>query len=514
MRALTSTPGLRAHRRGRRALSAALSFVAAWVAPQTVVWLVVPPAASADETVMVCDIYGNHVAPQPRDTHGIHTTSRCPGNPARAHYSPARPPGGMAIWTLRHQTVKRGRGVHWTLTAPPGLRIASVDIPHMYSHGLDDGGGWGGALYWSGGSGSVRTFDGESSWSSANSGGARFEWPSRGTRYFGWRVRCRARRCTKGGDRWLTMELLELHVHETTRPHLIAPDGLWRAEGWIRGTWTLHLLGDSPSGLCATGSAINGEPGPGSIVKHNPAVWHQCDAPPVDQAVDTAQYGQGALPLTITTIDGAGASVSRTRTIHVDNQRPTVSLSGPRDASSSEGTQYVHATATAGPSGVKGIVCSLDHAPALWYPSPRAAVAVRGVGIHHLFCFSVNRARDAAGLPRTSVRADWTLSIRAPSVSTVSFVKVKGALRCHRQRERVRIPAHWVTAYHHGHPVRIRLRAQTRRIRVVRCHLRVVHRRVWRHGHWVRRRIVLLPHRVSVRHLHVHFGRGATISGW
>jgi hypothetical protein len=93
-------------------------------------------------------------------------------------------------------------------------------------------------------------------------------------------------------------------------------------------------------------------------------------------------------------------------------------------------------------------------------------------------------------------------------------VKVRDALRCSRQKERVRIPAHWVTAYHHGHRIRVRVPAQTRMVKVMRCHARVVYRRVRRHGHWVRRRIVLLPHRVSVKHLHVQFGRGATIFGW
>jgi hypothetical protein len=389
--------------------------------------LALPPVASADETVLVCDIYGNHVAFHPRDTRGIHATSICPGNPARARYSAAHPPGGMAIWTVAHRAVRRGQGVHWTITAPQGLRIISIDVPHMYSRGLDDGGGWVGDLYWAGGSGVVRTFDGESSWSSANHGGAWFRWPKAGTRYFGWRISCRARRCAYDGHQWLSLELVELRVRETTGPHLVAPDGLWRATGWIRGVWPLRFRGESPTGLCATGSAINGRRGPGSIVKRDATVWHQCAAPAVDQKVNTAQYGQGALPLTIGAIDGAGASVSLARTIHVDNHRPTVSLSGPSDASSYQGTQYVHANARAGPSGVMGIDCSIDHTPARWYPSPSAAIPVQGVGIHHLMCFSMNRARNASGRPATSTHATWTLRIRSPSVSTVSFVKVTGA---------------------------------------------------------------------------------------
>jgi hypothetical protein len=218
--------------------------------------------------------------------------------------------------------------------------------------------------------------------------------------------------------------------------------------------------------------------------------------------------------LTVNAVDAAGQSVSYTRTIQVDNQRPTVVLSGPTEASSDAGTQYVHASATAGPSGVAGFVCSLDGAPDHWYPGTAAAVPVQGVGVHHLSCHSLSNARDSAGARAASAPAAWTLRIRSPSVSTLSFVRIAGALRCAHRTERVRIPAHWATAYHHGHRVRVRIPAQTRRVRVVRCHPRVVHRRIRRHGHWITRRMVVLPHRVDVKRLHVRFGRGPSLRGW
>ncbi len=479
----------------------------------SVLCLALPALARADETVMVCDIYGNHVAARPATVPGIETSDRCPGNSPPRRYTQAHPPGGMAIWTVAGKTAKRGSLVRWSLRAPAGLVISSVYIPHMYSWGIDDGSGWDGGLYWRGGSGRVRTFDGQSGWSSANSGGPSFNWPAGGTRYFGWRLACRARRCN-GGNRWLTVELVELRVRETQRPRLVAPDGLWQARGWIRGWWALHFSGDSPTGLCALSASVNGETGPGSVSQRHPALWHQCAAPAVDQAIDTAQYGQGVMPLTITAVDGAGQSVTYTRTIQVDNQRPTVSLSGPSDASNAAGTQYVRATATAGPSGVAGIVCSLDAGPDRWYPSAAAAIPVQGVGVHHVSCYSASNARDSNGTRATSAIATWTLPIRWASVSTVSLVRIASALRCTHRSERVRIPGHWATAYHHGHRVRVRVPAQTRRVRVVQCHPRVVHRRVRRHGHWIEKRIVLLPHRVNVERLRVPFGRSAELRGW
>lgn len=480
----------------------------------TLLVLALPAVAQADETVMVCDIYGNHVATRSPVAAGIRTNDRCPGNAAPASYTRARPPGGMAIWTVARATARRGELVRWSLRAPTGLIISSVDIPHMYSRGIDDGSGWDGGLFWGGGSGRARTFDGQSSWSSADSGGPSFNWPSGGTRRFGWRLSCRARRCRNGGNRWLTVELAELRVRETQRPHLVAPDGLWTATGWIRGWWALHFSGDSPTGLCAMSASVNGATGPGSVSQRHPALWHQCAAPPVDQAIDTAQYGQGAMPLTITAVDAAGQSVSYSRTIQVDNQRPAVSVSGPRQASNAAGTQYVRATATAGPSGVAGILCSLDGAPNHWYPAATASIAVRGVGVHHVSCSSQSNARDATGAHATSAVATWTMRIRSPSASTLSLVRIAGALRCTHRRERVRIPGHWSTAYDHGHRVRVWVPAQTRRVRVVHCHPRVVHRRVRRHGHWIRKRIVVLPHRVDVRRLRIGFGKRARLTGW
>jgi hypothetical protein len=112
------------------------------------------------------------------------------------------------------------------------------------------------------------------------------------------------------------------------------------------------------------------------------------------------------------------------------------------------------------------------------------------------------------------VPATWALSIRSPSVSTVSFVRIADALHCAERRERVWIPGHRVTAYHQGHRVLVRLPAHAQRLRVLACHPRVIRRHMSRNGRWVTKRIVLLPHRVAVNRLRVRFGRGALIRGW
>jgi len=99
--------------------------------------LVAPGIASADETVMVCDIYGDHVAPRPSGVHGIETSVKCPGNAETANYTRSHPPGGMAIWSTR--ATRRGEHARWVVRSPTGLIISSVDIPHMYAYGVDNG---------------------------------------------------------------------------------------------------------------------------------------------------------------------------------------------------------------------------------------------------------------------------------------------------------------------------------------------------------------------------------------
>ncbi len=459
---------------------------------------------------MVCDVYGNHAALPPPGVSGIATTDTCPANPQ------ARPPstGGMALWTTAHTSVPQSTAVHWTVRAPSGLTIAWAYIPHMYSNGIDDGQGWGGGFFWSGGSSNVNTFDGETGWSSQTTSGPHFTWPTGGSPYFGWQVVCGVSSCTNGGDQWLSVELLELGVQETSAPNLVAPDGLWQATGWIRGQWPLHFYGDSPSGLCHLTASLNGAGLTGSDSSQNVSVWHQCSAPAVDERVDTAQYGNGALPLAIGAVDAAGEPVFRQKTVDVDNVTPTISLSGPTDAPSTAGTQYVGATAGAGPSGVAGISCSVDGAPPQWRAASSAQIPVSGVGVHKVSCFSESNARDQSGAPASSAPSTWTLNIRAPVVSAVSFARVADALRCKSTRERVRIPARWITAYHHGHPLKVKLPAQVRAIKVEHCHTRVIRTRVRVHGHWRAVWAAVLPHTVLRSSERVRPGSAAAVSGW
>ena len=244
------------------------------------------------------------------------------------------------------------------------------------------------------------------------------------------------------------------------------------------------------------------------------------------QPIGTPRYGDGAMPLTFSASDAAGLPASYTKTIYVDNSQPTVSMSGPTDAPSTAGVQYVTATAGGSPSGIDGLGCSVDGAPDQWYPGASAQVPVSGVGEHSIQCSAADNAVDQAGNHGWSSPASWSLKIGDPTVSAIGFGNVVDALRCGRVRERVKIPARWVTV-HRGHKlVKVKRRAHTKVMRVMRCHPRTKLERVavWvtvrRHGKKVRvkrtklERVVLTPHLVASSTRRVGYGQGTTVSGW
>ena len=126
----------------------------------------------------------------------------------------------------------------------------------------------------------------------------------------------------------------------------------------------------------------------------------------------------------------------------------------------------------------------------------------------------MNHAQAANGKRGTSSAASWSLSIRQPSVNTISFSRVVNRLRCEKTHKQVRIPAQWVFKVVHGHRARVRVPAQTLTVSKTRCRPKVVKRRIRRHGHWITQRVVELPRRIRERTKRIHFGATATVSGW
>jgi hypothetical protein len=295
---------------------------------------------------------------------------------------------------------------------------------------------------------------------------------------------------------------------------LTAPDGLWQAPGWVRGSWPLHFYGDSPSGLCNLSASLDGQSIPGTSSPVNQAAWHQCNAAAVDQNIQTGSYGQGPLSLTLDAVDAAGVPASVTKTVYVDNSAPTVAISGPQDAPITAGVQYLTVAATAGPSGVAGISCSLDGAPAQWQAGATESIPVRGLGDHVLKCSSADNARDGSGNAGWSPPATRDVTIRQPTVTDVSFHRIAGALRCARVRERIHVPAQYGWVHVHHRKVRVRIPAQNRTVIRVRCHPHYVKHRVRIHGRWRVVRTPVLPRVVRSGVRRVAFGARTTIHGW
>jgi hypothetical protein len=460
----------------------------------------------ADETVQVCGSYANSVFASSA-VPAITASGRCP----TVDYNG----GGLAL--IPSGIPARGQAGRWQANAPAGLELVGATASGIISPGVNDtAGDFGGGFYWAGGG--IEATDQTDRQPSV---GMVFASPSS---YFGIQLLCGKSTCPAPAQ--LAVAAVSLYVRETVGPSFAAPNGLWQSTGWVRGSWPFFAWGNSPSGLCSLSATLNGSLINQTTAQQDVSTWHQCATGPIDQAVDTSKYGQGAIPLTLSASDAAGIPASTTKTVYVDNQQPTVTLSGPTDAASTAGTQYVTAAASAGPSGVAGISCSIDDGPAQWYSSSTAQVPVAGVGQHQVHCFSENNAVDGNGAHGTSASGSFSMKIGVPTVTGIAFSKLVDELRCDRAVERVRIPARWVTVRRHGKRVRVRRGAHTERVKVRRCHVRTARRRVtvWvtvrRGGKNVRVRrhktirVLLEPHVVNQTRRVVSHGHATTVDGW
>jgi hypothetical protein len=480
--------------RGAAASIAGLALLAvALLAPAT--------AARADEWVNSCGTQPNHVFVSPPST--FNALADCPG--------------GQILLQSGNNNVDRGSGAIWQAVAPAGLTIEQAWVSGLQADGVNAGSFsvYGGNFYWAGGTSNIVPNETWAILQSLNS------------RYFGFLLVCIKLLCDNSQNSgFIATSGINLDVAETIGPSFTSPSGLWQSSGWVRGTWPFVLSADSPSGVCSLAASLDGQLIARTQSNADLSVWHQCSAAPIDIPVNTIGFGQGALQLALSADDAAAQHAATSETVYVDNQQPTLSLSGPTDAPSTAGTQYVTATASAGPSGIAGISCSLDGAPAQWYAASTAQIAVAGIGTHQVQCTAENNAVDASGVHGSSAPATYSLRIGVPTVAVVAFSKVVDKLRCHRVTERVRIPARWVKVRVRGRLERVHEKAHIQKIKVTRCHARTVRRRitrvvtVQRHGKRVRVkrsrlvRVVVEPRTVFKTTRRVRHGHGTIVDGW
>jgi hypothetical protein len=476
--------------------------------------------ARADYTVNVCGLYANE---------GVFSITLPPGGSvtdAGSACPSSSDAGGLAVESAYSISASQGHRGAWEADAPAGLEIVAASVPSGQVNVTNlntSGDDWGGGVYWAGGG---------QEFNNNTTGGY---WYGFASPYFGFQIVCGANPCQKNTTAnlgALRVQSVALSVRETIGPSLAAPSGLWQTSGWVRGQWPLNFSGSSPSGMCALNGSLNQIPVNGTTSVQDVAAWQQCSAPGVSDTVNTAAYGSGAMPLYIAGYDAAGETAADTKTIYVDNSTPTLSLSGPTDAPTTAGTQYVTASAGGSPSGIDGIACSVDGSPAKWYPGASAQVAVSGLGEHQVSCNAYNNAVDESGIHGVSQMQSWSLKIGAPTVMGVGFAKYVG-LKCHVVKKRETIRGHWVTRTRHGKKVKVKTRTRHKIVKVTKCHpktkrVRVVVRVPLRHhGKVVRRhgkvvyrkkvehkRVAVTPHWKSKAKEHVRHGHATSVSGW
>ena len=151
---------------------------------------------------------------------------------------------------------------------------------------------------------------------------------------------------------------------------------------------------------------------------------------------------------------------------------------------------------------------------------------VSGIGEHSVSCRRCQQRRRSRQESRWSATRDWALKIGDPTVSGIAFGHIVNAPRCKRVKERVKVPARWVTVRRHHKLVKVKRRAHLKLKKVTKCHPRTaikrvaIRVRVRRHGKkvWVtrhkRKRSCCCPHIKNSAHLRVAHGKPATVSGW
>jgi hypothetical protein len=426
---------------------------------------------------------------------GYSSGLQCPFNGALAIK------GNHGIWLTSNGNAPGGFVAHWEADPPADINLIGGQAPtYEFDSNAADTGAF---FYWqSGNSGYLTSTPGEQ----GQSGPLYTFAPSR---YFGWELACNAStQC--GNTAYLEVNTLTLEAQETALPDLNADSesNLWyQGNKWVRGTFPIQLDAEDDSGVCQATISWDGQrqADPTTSATPNTDWWNQCDPGALPgatqlffsgESIDSAELvptSKPSVPLVITATNAAGNTTTDSEHVNVDNLPVSATLTGPRSASVDAGTQYVTASATAGPSGVSRIVCSIDGSR---WTSERLSgansqhaeteIPVTGLGQHQVSCYAENGSVDAAGIPAASPTRTWSLRIAQPVDAGITVGRV--IVHCRRVVRRVATGGRWVTVRHH----RKWVRGQTKTEHVLACH-------------------ATTPRRLIAR---IGYGRRATVSGW
>lgn len=294
----------------------------------------------------------------------------------------------------RKSSIPHGTRVKLQATAPSGLAITAARVSPAVLIDVNDKNQWGGGSYYHGGSSAWSTGDISEQNSNLSSS------------YWGFQLVCRhSPSCTDQAA--MSVNSIALTVSEARGP-TITPTGtanLWnQAATWVWNApgspWSIAFSGTDPSGVCALYAIANGTELAGPTQSRDTNAWQQCPDWTWNGVLDTSDYvpTSGTLALTLAGQNAAHVATTETKTVEVDNDPVTVSLSTPNDPDPTQWVSHpvtVDAAPSTGPSGVGGMDCSLDGATAVPYPA--GGVSVNGDGTHTITCTAWNTAINPAG---------------------------------------------------------------------------------------------------------------------
>jgi hypothetical protein len=323
---------------------------------------------------------------------------------------------------VRRLSVPAGTHVGYMMTAPPGITINSATLSPSTILNINDGQGWSGITFWAGGRGRLAS-------QQFTSNRLNTDGPFSSS-FWGIQMICGWSQCSSPGQ--INLNAVTLTATENQGPNLTAlgSNNLWYQTGrWIwnapGNAWPLTVAASDISGACSVWATVSDHYVPGPSATADSSQWQQCPNPtwtPAQGAsVDTRDYiaGAGQLPLTLGASNAAGVPSSVSESLNVDNEPVGVSLTTPGDPNPSVWVNHavtVKANTSAGPSGVGGMNCSLDGAPAQAYQTD--GVTTDGDGVHTVSCMAWNNAVDPEGNPATGT-SSMTIHIdeAPPSVS-------------------------------------------------------------------------------------------------
>lgn len=315
---------------------------------------------------------------------------------------------------------------------------------------------------------------------------------------------------------------IQLLVQESGVPTIVpGTDDLINQTGWVRGDWPLSFTATDPSGVCQTEIEVN------NVTRYswddaNPDLsqWNQCGSNGAALNLDTGTFpnGSGSIFLDYDAFNAAGAEAVTAQAVNVDNAPVSIAMpAGTDDAVTSSGQAELPVSASAGPSGVQAIVCSVDGSAGLMYATAHAEVPVTGYGRHVVSCYAENNAISYTTADQFSGQLTYgespmdttVVNVQQPVAAVATFARIADALRCHRETVRVKVRAR------DGRVHRVKRRERVCRARTVRRRVTVTETR---HGRKVKvrrtERVVVLPHAVDKPRRRVAFGHGTTMSGY